>query len=358
MKPKIKPLWTGIFILLNLIVTYPGQGEPLKVGISENAPFVFIDEKGKESGFSIDLIQEIATDQGLDIEFHQTDLADKINRVRNGDLDLAIGGISITYDRVKSGILFSYPVMNMGLTILVKKAPSRLSVVPMIFQNLFSWEVANMVMFLLIVLLFWGLWLWLAERGSDVIRDNFKDGFLDAIWCAWAVKTTIGFGDVYPKKIPGRLLTIPIFFTGAIVIAIVSAPINAAFVQRNIEETRSTIQSDRDLQGKRIATKKGSQAVFALEKRGAIIVEMDTIEDAIGELDQGRVDAVVFDAPGLKYYSKKNPEFTTVGPLFSRHNAGIAFPPQADQLRKRINESLLKMQEDGRYRNIYEKYFL
>ncbi len=347
----------SVILLISELAAFPLLARTITVGTSDNAPFVYKNQSGQLEGFSIDLIKEIALERGYKINFLHTDLTSKLHNVTSGIADFAIGGISVTYDRSQSGMIFSYPTMNAGLAILVKKNLTELSVIPIVIRNLINVEVAKMLGFLFIVLLFWGFWLWLAERGSDVIRDNFKDGFQDAIWCAWAIKTTIGFGDVYPKKILGRTLTIPIFFTGAVVIAVVAAPINAAFVQRNIGAVSSSIRGIEDLRGKHVATKSGTIAVKTIESIGARVTETESIEDAYKLLKEEKVDAIVFDSPVLIRYAKMNPEYTITGPLFAKHHFAIAFPQKNTLLRDQINITLLKLRKDGRYKNIYDRYF-
>ena len=347
----------GILFLFIALSTFPLSAGTLRVGVSENRPFAYKDRRGELRGFSVDLLKSLSSELGLKLKFESMDFSRKIRSLENGKIDLAVGGISVTHERARKGILFTYPTMNAGLTILVKKSPTELSVIPLIISNLFTLEVGRMLAFLFGVLLFWGFWLWLAERGSDVIRDQFPEGFHDAVWCAWAIKTTIGFGDVYPKRILGRTLTIPIFFTGAVVIAIVAAPINAAFVQRNLGATVSLIHSVSDLRGKSVATKSGTLAARIMETYGARVREEKTLEKAFALLKKEAVDAVVFDAPNLIRYAKNHPEFVTTGPLFRKHHFAIALAPGREKLRERMNRILLKFREDGRYDRIYNRYF-
>jgi polar amino acid transport system substrate-binding protein len=51
-----------------------------------------------------------------------------------------------------------------------------------------------------------------------------------------------------------------------------------------------------------------------------------------------------------------------VGPVFKKENYGIVFPrttvlPRQRDLRKLVNEALLKMREDGTYDRLYTRWF-
>ncbi len=51
-----------------------------------------------------------------------------------------------------------------------------------------------------------------------------------------------------------------------------------------------------------------------------------------------------------------------VGPVFKKENYGIVFPPRSGgprkaDLRKKVNEALLRMREDGSFDRIYRRWF-
>jgi polar amino acid transport system substrate-binding protein len=83
-----------------------------------------------------------------------------------------------------------------------------------------------------------------------------------------------------------------------------------------------------------------------------------TINDAYQQLDSGKVDAIVFDAPVLQNHLKltHSTNETLVGGIFTRENYGIALPT-GSVLRKIINETLLDITADGTYDELYSKYF-
>jgi polar amino acid transport system substrate-binding protein len=66
----------------------------------------------------------------------------------------------------------------------------------------------------------------------------------------------------------------------------------------------------------------------------------------------------VFDAPVLQNHIKltRSTNETVVGGIFAREDYGIALPT-GSVLRKKINETLLDIKEDGTYDELYARYF-
>ena len=346
-----------IFIVMScffLVGQSSGEDRELLVGISSYEPFVSDKGNGLQ-GFSIDLWEKIARENNWKYRFVFSDFKTKLSNVKANKVDLAIGGITITAEREKS-LDFSNPTFNAGLGILVNKHVTTQAIVPLIIAKLFTWEIANLLLWLFGFLLFVGFLLWVVERGSDLIRRTFKKGYPDAVWCAWMIKTTIGFGDIYPKRLAGRLLTLPIFFFGVVLLSIIIAPINSAFIVRDIEVLESKITGPTDLRGKSVATKAGTYSVEVLKKYDTFIIGVPTIDEAYELLRTEEIDAVVYDLPGLMHYVKSNSDVGLVGKSFAKNHYGFAFPEDSPLLEK-VNRTLLRLKEDNVYSDIYAKWF-
>jgi polar amino acid transport system substrate-binding protein len=82
------------------------------------------------------------------------------------------------------------------------------------------------------------------------------------------------------------------------------------------------------------------------------------LAELIREFEDGNLDAVVFDAPILAYYTNTDgADFAQlVGPMFQLESYGIALPTDS-QLIEPINQSLLKLREDGTYDRLHRKWF-
>lgn len=126
-----------------------------------------------------------------------------------------------------------------------------------------------------------------------------------------------------------------------------------------VNQDREGISSPADLKNKRVGVQINTTAQFELEtKEGVDIAKYNTIDLALLDLRNQRIDAVVSDAPVLKYMIFQSfRELKTVGERFTDEKFGIAMAPGNDDLRQEINRALKKIRETGEYDRIHEKWF-
>lgn len=98
------------------------KGKTLKVGVSnEMAPFSYYDDKQKKMvGFDIDILEQLSKYLGFDYNLYPMTMKEMGDKIKNGELDLAIGGISITDERQKE-FSFTDPYYETYLQIMVHK---------------------------------------------------------------------------------------------------------------------------------------------------------------------------------------------------------------------------------------------
>lgn len=122
----------------------------------------------------------------------------------------------------------------------------------------------------------------------------------------------------------------------------------------------SAIASSDDLAGKTLAMKIGTSAVdYAKEHfRQTERRLFPNIDNAYLELQTGRVDAAMHDTPNVLYYiaTAGKGRVKTIGTQMMAHEYGIGFP-KGSALVPQVNEALAKIKADGRYGEIYRKWF-
>lgn len=122
----------------------------------------------------------------------------------------------------------------------------------------------------------------------------------------------------------------------------------------------SDITGTGDLAGKTVAMKTGTSAnEWAKENLPDTELRLfPNIDNAYLELQSGRVDAAMHDTPNVLYYIQQNGEgkVKAVGEQQMAHEYGIAFP-KGSNLVPEVNEALSTIKADGRYDEIYEKWF-
>jgi polar amino acid transport system substrate-binding protein len=112
------------------------------------------------------------------------------------------------------------------------------------------------------------------------------------------------------------------------------------------------------LPGKRIATVSETTSAKYLDSEDLAYTGVTRIDEAYNLLEQGEVQAVVYDAPVLMYFATKQGrgKVEIAGSTFHADTYGIAFPT-GSSLREPINNSLLRLRQNGTYDTIYAKWF-
>ena len=91
------------------------------------------------------------------------------------------------------------------------------------------------------------------------------------LWWALQTVTTVGYGDVAPKNVSGRIVGAVVMLEGIAFIAIVTALITSTFVARATREAEAArakdVLSDRELMEKRFADLERKLDVLAAERR-------------------------------------------------------------------------------------------
>ncbi|MCY7689715.1 transporter substrate-binding domain-containing protein [Bacillus altitudinis] len=101
-----------------------GEGKgTYKIGIDVTYPPFEFEKGGKTVGIDVDLINAIAEDQDFKVKLEAMDFSGIIPAMQAGQLDVGMGGMSITDERKKK-VDFSDPYFDAGLTVVVKKDSS------------------------------------------------------------------------------------------------------------------------------------------------------------------------------------------------------------------------------------------
>jgi len=256
MQKKLWKLSILALALVMLLAACGGKNESKKSGedkklkdtytVGADNSFVPFDfqEKGKLTGFDIDLINAIAKDAGFKVKYETSNFDGIIPGLQTKSFDMAVAGIGITDER-KKAVDFSDPYYESGLAIGVKK---------------------------------------------DV--NDIKDL--------------------------------------------------------------------KDLEGKKIATRLGSTSAHFIKSniKGAEAKEFEQLDQAYLAVENGSVDAVLYDMPNVAYYIKtKGESLKIVGDKYKAENYGIAFAKGNPELVKAVNKSLKHLQDNGEYDKISEKWF-
>jgi len=348
-----------IFLILTLIIPLfsanidSNDNNVLIVGTKSAPPFAMRNEQGEWEGISIELWREIAKDLNLKYKFKEQNLTSMLNGVADGSLDVAVAAITVTYEREKK-FDFTHCYYTTGLTIaVVKEKQSR---VVTLLKAFFSYEMLTIIAYLVTLLFIVGTITWLVERNKnkETFHKNPIRGIASGIWWAAVTMTTVGYGDMTPKTLPGRLIALFWMFASLLLVSSIIAGVTSILTTSNIN---NHINTPKDLVKARVASIKGSVSDLYLKSRRIYPIYFKTVPEALNALEQKRVDAVVYDAPLLKYLINKDyaNTLTTLNILFKPQYYAIALENNST-LREQINQSLLKIISNPIWEDIQHKY--
>ena len=121
-----------------------------------------------------------------------------------------------------------------------------------------------------------------------------------------------------------------------------------------------TVVSDSldELKGKKIGVQRGSIhdrfAKEVLAPKGAVVVPYGSQNEIYLDVEAGRLDGTVADATLLEGYAFAGPAFTDV--KYFGDGVGIAVR-KGDALKDKINAAITALRENGKYKQIQDKYF-
>jgi His/Glu/Gln/Arg/opine family amino acid ABC transporter permease subunit len=173
------------------------------------------------------------------------------------------------------------------------------------------------------------------NSGFDGIFPALQNGTFDAV---------ISSVTITPERTAAMLFSDPYYDSGQLIA---------------VRKGTEGISKPEDLVGKKAGVQINTTAQIDLEKRkGVVVAVYNTIDLALLDLKNGRIDAVVCDAPVLRYMIRQSfPDLTTVGRRFTDEKFGIVIAQGNDDLRRAINAALWRITESGEYARINIKWF-
>jgi polar amino acid transport system substrate-binding protein len=319
------------------------------------SPFV-ITENNVKSGFSIDVLDEIATRRGWTITYGpDATVSEILSNVAEGRADAALGAIAITADRA-GALDFSQPLYNGGLQILVpagtasRSLPGLAEFLKVLFsQTMLVWLAAALA-----IALIPGHITWLLERrhSESMVSRAYFPGIVQAI--GWSLGMLATQPDNSPKHWASRTLGLALAFVSIIFVSLFTATLTANLT---VSKIGSQISSPSDLFGRSVCTMADTTAADYLTEIGVDFDAKASIDDCYAGLKARNFEAVVFDAPVLTYYVANGGAGTqVVGRVFEKEDYGAVFR-SGSELRRQFDETMLGMREDGTFDLIKTKWF-
>lgn len=127
-----------------------------------------------------------------------------------------------------------------------------------------------------------------------------------------------------------------------------------------VRSDNDTIHTAKDLEGKTLGVSIGSTGEEAARKiPGANVRVFNAINEAFLEVQNGGVDAVINDIPTNEYYVSHTggKGVRTADLALTHEDLGIAVLKGNTELLDKINDGLTKIKQNGKFTEIYKKWF-
>lgn len=329
--------------------------DSLVVGIAGSEPFVSQNKITKKpEGIAVEIWQNLADKNDINYQYKRYPTVEKaLNAVEAGKIDLVVGPISITSQRLKH-LQFSQPYYQSSLAIASRNDNvgfwSRI-------KPLFSMKLLIAVGVFLFILAIVGTLFWFAERKAnpEQFPADPKRGIGNGMWLAIVTMSTTGYGDMAPVTLRGRIvagswMVITLIFATSMVAGIASTLTLSGL-------GTATVTNIEQLSEKKTATITGSPAVAFIKEHKAKSVTVNTLNEAMTLLRNKKVDAVIYDRPQLLYFEKNHKDDDLYIAKAEYYKQGYGFAFQKDNnLVYQVNLALLELAEDQKVAEITADY--
>ena len=359
MKPSLSKIWKRLgwlLLALPMVVAQAGAQESsptvLRVGTTNTPPFAWKADDGQWFGIGIELWRELAAELGWQFQLHERKFTDLLKDVEDGSLDAGVAAITVTADR-EVLMDFTHPFYITGLGIAVPRRSAAQGWVK-VAERFLTLHFLYLLAALILVLFIAGFVVWLFERRSpEMFGGGPSRGVGSGIWWSAVTMTTVGYGDMTPKTLGGRIVAIIWMFTSIIILSSFTAAITSSLT---VSELGGSVKGLADLKSVRVGTVDGTASAAFLADQGIVAAGFSATSTGLRALADGEIDALVEDAPLLQYLVNKNfrGRLQVLPQRFDRQYYGIALPTGSN-LREPLNRALLRFIHTEDWQSLVER---
>jgi polar amino acid transport system substrate-binding protein len=309
----------------------PNATNVLVVGTAVAPPFTIKNEDGSWEGLEIDLWRDIAAKLDLKYDFREMQLVPLLRAVADGEVDVALGGLTVTGDRERL-FDFTHSFYSSGLGVAVGSRFGRRHLRPVV-DALFSTGFLQVLIALVVLLVIAGSLVWVFERefNPNEFGGKHTRGIGSGIWWAAVTVTGVGYGDKVPRTVGGRIVALICVFVGIVIVSIFTGTVASLIT---LSRFQTIVHGPEDLRKFRVGTVRGTTSEDYLRSIHVQARLYPSAKNCLQAVAHGEIDAVVFDEPVLKYLAPTmDGEVRVLPNIFDRQNYGIALPRGSSLLR-------------------------
>ncbi len=330
----------------------PSPTAPLTIGVGHAPPFAIetqTDSGSDWDGIGVHLWREIAEDLNIQYEWQKISPADAVQQVQNGTVDIAITASATAEAEQQVDFTQSYYSTSLGIAQLRRRR--LIDIVLAVLSPRFLW----ICFWLSILLLIVGLIVWLFERNNnkDMFNPKPAKGLWNSFWWAGVTLTTIGYGDIAPISVGGRAIALLWMLVSMGITASLTASITSVVTQ----DSSGKLTDFASLKEITVGSIEGSDAADELQQQDISFETVPTPMEGLQAVDEGQLDAFVYDAAQLQYLNKnelKNKLAIETTDLDARRYV-FALPENADSF-EAINAQLLREQDGADWQSLLDRF--
>lgn len=332
----------------------PGDERSLRVGVYVHPPFV-MREGEMFTGMAIELWEQLAQSLSLQSEYVELDNTGAlVAATANGEIDVAVTNLTVTRERAER-MDFTHPWFDAGQRIMVND--DRGGGFWDVLRGLrdsghlrgYAWIAFVIAVATLLVTLF-------DRRFNKEFPRRWRDGIAEGFHTVMSVATS---GKSPQRKNYfgwiGRIWQGLWLVCGIAVLAYLTSSVTSVMTTLSLT---NQINSVADLPGRVVGVQPGSVSERYAQQAGLNTRRFAHIEEAVQALVDGRIDAIVGDAPVLEYFAHTNPDqpVTVVGPIFAPDKYAFGLVHGSD-LTRPLTIELIGAHEDGTIEEIRSQFF-
>lgn len=297
------PASAARLVLLAILLAATASTLPastLRVGVHDKPPFAIKESDGSWHGLSVALWRNVANSANIDFEFVETPYEDLLADISKGKIDVAVGEVPVRPTSLP-GVEFTQPFLISSIGVAMPDIPLEYAW-RSLAREFMDWTVGRVLLGIFAALALVSMILWIIERhhGHGHFHGGLR-GFGSALWFSAVTMTTVGYGDKTPVTFPGRLLTFFWMLSGVLLVSIFTATATSRMAAARISTSISHIH---DLNKFVCGALKGSESEQILHELGLRTLPFESLEEALAQMSNDRLKAVVADKNSLLYLRK------------------------------------------------------
>jgi len=319
----------------------------LKVGVMyKSKPFSWLSEDGKYYGASVDMWEFIAKEMGWEYEYVKAgpNTTGAVSRVASKELDVLVGPISTTEQRLALGIQYSRPYFLNFIGGAIKK-PGKKNLVFLIGSSLAT-QLGVLLPFMIAAFLIVTLIFYILDNWKNLFdKKKFLKNIGNSMWEASMV--LIQGGLLADSTKPIKRLILLIYLIPAIVLfSIVVGTVTSTITMIENEKRQEQFMLTDDVVGRKVAAVSGNLSEKLAAKTGAITVGYPDRDATMEAVFKGEAYATVGDYLTLKSAVDERPDLDLVMTTLNLRNDELAFVFQENSpLIKTFNRRLVRLQD-------------